>query len=92
MSTEQDDELVLIADDSKLMSDNMKKLLSQFKFSKFVFAEDGIQALHQFKKRSPALVFLDIHMPTLNGLEALRQVMKLDGDAYVIILSGESTI
>jgi len=50
-------------------------------------AADGVAAVDQFQKLSPDIVILDIDMPTKSGMEALRDIIKSDADACVIMFT-----
>ncbi|MEM9984186.1 MAG: LytTR family DNA-binding domain-containing protein [Bacteroidota bacterium] len=66
---------VLIADDEQPARNKMKRLLSKFNDGEVVgFAENGLEALEQIHKEKPDLVFLDIEMPGMNGLEVAENI------------------
>jgi two-component system response regulator (stage 0 sporulation protein F) len=50
-------------------------------------ANSGEEALEKFKANPPDLVILDINMPTMNGIEVLRQMKKMNADLPVILNS-----
>lgn len=43
-----------------------------------------------YVEHAPDIVFLDIHLPDMDGRELLKQIREFDGDAYVVMLSGDS--
>ena len=49
--------------------------------------ENGQEGLVQFKKLKPDLVTLDITMPVMDGIETLKEIMKVDPQACVVICS-----
>lgn len=51
---------------------------------------DGLEALKLIRERSFDLVFLDMHMPRLEGSETLKEIMKLRPDQKVVMLSSFS--
>ena len=64
---------VLIVDDSKLMRIIIKKILSSDdNFKVTSEAGNGIEALTEIEKDIPDLIFLDIEMPEMDGVEALK--------------------
>ncbi len=83
---------VLIADDSELMCDRLAGLLKELGFTIFVKVYNGKQALLEYKSKKIDLVFLDLHMPIIDGIETLRQIKKINNDAYVVVISGTSTM
>jgi DNA-binding NarL/FixJ family response regulator len=79
---------ILIADDHAMIRDGVKTLLKQNKDCQLAGeAVNGIEAIEQFKSLRPDLVILDISMPYLNGMEAAREIIKVDPNARIIILS-----
>ena len=52
---------------------------------------DGLAAVQKAEELSPDLILLDIGLPTLNGIEAARQIRKLVPSAKIILLSLESS-
>jgi len=58
------------------------------------YATNGLQALAQFTSEKPDIMFLDISMPEIDGIETLRRLTRLDGwgRTAVIILTGYGDI
>jgi DNA-binding NtrC family response regulator len=54
-------------------------------------AGDGAEALAAVRRRRPALVLLDIDMPGMNGVEALRGVRAIDATIPVIMVTGNTS-
>jgi len=50
-------------------------------------AEDGVQGIELYRKHLPDVVILDLRMPQLNGIEAIKQLRKEFGDLHVLVLS-----
>jgi DNA-binding response OmpR family regulator len=56
----------------------------------FLMAENGEQALEIIQSESPQLVFLDVMMPKMNGMEVCRRVKKeLSIDVYIVLLTAK---
>ena len=49
--------------------------------------EDGVEAVEKFRTDRPDLVFLDIRMPRMDGIEALQKILELDSEAKVVMLT-----
>jgi len=78
---------VLIVDDSQIMRDVMTKFLGNFDLEIAATARDGEEALRLFAETEPDLVTLDITMPKIDGLAALKEMKKMRPEAQVIIVS-----
>ena len=78
---------ILIVDDASLMRTIIKDVIVKRGFEIVGEAKDGYEAVEMFRMYSPDLVFLDITMPGLNGIEALRQIMEINPRAKVIMCS-----
>lgn len=78
---------ILVADDSKLEREKMTDMLEKEDFS-VVTAKNGKQAVEEYKKHRPDLVLLDIIMDKMNGIDALKEILKEDENANVVMVSG----
>ena len=78
---------VLIADDSSFMRTIIKNYLINFENLEIEEAGDGQEAIEKFKSFKPKLIFLDIIMPKLNGLDVLKQIKKIDKSVKVIMVT-----
>ena len=78
---------VLIVDDIPFIRSVIKDILVEADFSVVGEASDGAQALALFKAVKPDVVLLDINMPVLDGIEALKRIKKIRTDAIVIMCS-----
>ncbi|MBJ7347675.1 MAG: response regulator [Thermoleophilaceae bacterium] len=85
---------VLIADDSMFMRKRLSDILTENGHDVVAEAEDGNEAIMQFRRHNPELVMLDITMPERNGFGALGQIMAFDADARVVMCSalGEQSV
>lgn len=79
---------IMICDDASFMLKSLS--LSVSKMGHEVVAEitDGQDAITSFVQEKPDLVLMDISMPVKNGIEALKEILKIDSTAKVIIVSG----
>ena len=78
---------VLIADDSVFMRTWLKGLIQQTDHKVIAEAADGQEAIEHFLYFNPDITFLDITMPKVNGLIALKEIIKINPKAKVIMCS-----
>ncbi len=78
---------ILIADDALFMRATLKKTLIGGGHEVVFEAENGAIAVAQYQTLAPELVMLDITMPEMDGIEALKQIMAANSEAKVIICS-----
>ncbi|MFQ3597359.1 MAG: response regulator transcription factor [Chloroherpetonaceae bacterium] len=79
---------LILADDHRLVRDGIKSLLSGVTdIAILAEAENGTQAIEFAKTHKPAVMLLDISMPQLGGLDAIKAIKSLSPDTKVIMLS-----
>lgn len=82
---------ILVTDDSRLARSMLVALLKEhFPVEhEIVQAKDGEQAIELFKEHHPEYCFLDITMPHMNGIEALKIIKEESPEAKVVMLSAD---
>lgn len=78
---------VLIVDDEETVGIGMSEMLKDAGFSAG-YAVSGIAALEEVKKGGHALIFMDMMMPGLNGLETYRKIREINPDVKVVLFTG----
>ncbi len=78
---------ILIVDDAAFMRLTIKKMLEAHGHSMVGEAADGLEAVKKYTELKPDVVMLDITMPEMNGIEALRQIKEINPNAKIIICS-----
>ncbi len=88
---ERSDIKVLICDDSMLVRKKLRVLLEDEFGCLVIEATNGWDAIAQYQKEHPQIVFMDIVMPECDGLEALKKIKEIDDQAKVIMVSSTGT-
>ena len=78
---------VLVVDDAAFMRMTIKKMLEAHDHVVCGEAANGIEAVQKYSEVNPDVVLLDITMPEMNGVEALKKIKEIDKGARVVICS-----
>lgn len=78
---------VLIVDDAIFMRQSLKRMLEPHGYTVCGEAGDGKEAIQKFKECHPDVTILDITMPEMSGIEALKVIKELDASAKIVICS-----
>jgi DNA-binding NarL/FixJ family response regulator len=83
---------IVIVEDHTLIRDGLKMLISTNSTLEVVGeAEDGLEAIKIINDLKPELVLMDLSMPRMGGIEAIREVKKLSPDTRVLVLTVHRT-
>jgi two-component system nitrate/nitrite response regulator NarL len=83
---------VLIADDHRLFAEALEAILAGDDRIKVVgHASDGHEAVRLSQDLKPDVVLMDISMPVLDGIEAVRQIRATDDDSSILMLTGSNS-
>ena len=80
---------LLYVEDEEDARENTVRFLSNF-FTNIVVAVDGQDGLEKFKNGAFDIVLTDINMPTMNGLDMIKNIRDIDSDIPILILSAYS--
>lgn len=78
---------ILICDDAAFMRMMIKDILTKNGYNVAGEAENGLKAVEKYKEVSPDLVLMDITMPEMDGIQALKEIKKFNSAALVIMCS-----
>ncbi len=78
---------VLIVDDAIFMRTMVGDILTQAGFEIIGEAETGLQAIEKYQQLRPDLVTMDIVMPDMGGIDAVREICKQDPQAKILMCS-----
>jgi two-component system chemotaxis response regulator CheY len=78
---------VLVVDDAIFMRKMISDILEGNGLEVVGEADTGVLAVEKYKELKPDLVTMDIIMPEMNGIDAVRQIMSIDSNAKIVMCS-----
>ena len=78
---------ILICDDAAFMRMMIKDILTKNGYTVVGEAENGAKAVEKYSELKPDLVLMDITMPEMDGIQALKKIKEADPSATVIMCS-----
>jgi len=78
---------VLVVDDAAFMRMMIKDILRKGGYEVVGEAEDGAKAIEKYKELQPDLVTMDITMPDMDGIAAVKEIRKIDPNDLIIMCS-----
>ncbi len=81
----------VVIDDDKAITEIFAEMLELQGLEIIEVGHNGKDAVEIFDKCKPDLMFLDVEMPKMNGIEALKRIRKKNPDAKVVIVTGNSS-
>lgn len=90
MRDPNENNVVLVADDDMFVRKIIRKGLEGL--ADIVEVVDGAEVEEAYRENKPSMVFLDIHLPNQSGIELLPKIKAIDPQAYIVMLSADSSI
>lgn len=78
---------ILVCDDAAFMRMMIKDILTKNGYNIAGEAENGLKAVEKYNETKPDLVLMDITMPEMDGIQALKKIKELDPSANIIMCS-----
>ena len=78
---------IMICDDAAFMRMMIKDILTKNGYETAAEAENGAVAVEKYPETKPDLVLMDITMPDMDGIQALKKIKEIDANANVIMCS-----
>ena len=78
---------ILICDDAAFMRMMIRDILTKNGFVVAGEAENGIKAIEKYQETHPDLVLMDITMPEMDGIQALKEIKKINENAQIVMCS-----
>lgn len=82
---------LLIVEDNPTIRHLMRRVVADLA-NEIRECEDGHQALDAYRELQPDWVLMDLNMPTVNGLEATKQLLGYDASAHVVIVTNHDDV
>ena len=81
----------IIVDDDVQITELFSELMTLQGLDVLAIGHTGIDAIKLYEKHKPDVVFLDVEMPKLNGIQALKEIKEIDSSANVVIVTGSTS-
>ncbi len=78
---------ILVVDDAAFMRMMVKDVLTKNGYTVLGEAENGQKAIEKYKELNPDLVIMDITMPEVDGIQAVKEIKKIDPNAKIVMCS-----
>ncbi len=80
----------MVVDDSNIIRNRIQRAYSADDFMLVASATDGVDAVEKFKTHNPDAVTMDLTMPQMDGLECIEQLVNINPDVRILVVSALS--
>lgn len=77
----------MVVDDSQMIRNQIERVLRSGEFEFCGSARDGEEAVTEFRELKPRIVTMDLTMPRMDGLQAIREMMAIDPEVRILVVS-----
>ena len=78
---------VIIVDDDYLVVNSLKTIVNASGIEVLAVGHDGMEAVELYSKYRPDLILMDIRMEKMNGIEATQEILKIDSNAKILLIT-----
>lgn len=82
----------LIVDDDPILRDILHKMVVSEGVDDVVEAHSGSQGLELWETQSPGIIFLDVQLPDMSGLDILKKIRETDSRVYIVVVTGHVSV
>ncbi len=82
---------IMIVDDSNVVLLMLKQMLKKQGYDVCAIARNGVEAIQMFAETKPDLIFMDVNMPEMDGMTAVRGMREIQKNVRIILISGQIT-
>ena len=80
---------ILVVDDERIIIELLEDMLPSHKV---VSATDGREAIEKYRELKPDMVLMDIRMPVMDGIESIKEILKMDPNAKILAVTAYAHI
>ena len=80
----------MVVDDSDIIRTKIQNVLDEESFEIVGTANNGLEAIQQFKDLQPKVVTMDITMPFMDGIETIEKIIEIDSEVRILVVSALS--
>lgn len=79
--------IIIIDDDPPLVVESLKTIIEANNINIFAVGYNGLEAVRLYDKYRPDLILMDIRMEEMNGIEATEEILKIDSNAKILLIT-----